>query len=31
MNMGTRLYPLPSGYMDETKVLYPLNLSMGWG
>jgi len=27
--MGTRLYPLPSGDRDETKVWYPLGLGMG--
>jgi len=26
--MGTRLYPLPGGDGDETKVWYPLGLSM---
>jgi len=29
--MGTRLYPLPGGDEDETKVWYPLNLGMGMG
>jgi len=27
--MGTRLYPLPSGDGDVTKVWYPLGLGMG--
>jgi len=29
--MGTRLYPLPGGDGDETKVWYPLGLGMGMG
>ena len=29
MGMGTRLYPLPDGDEDETKVWYPLDLDMG--
>ena len=29
--MGTRLYPLPGGDEDETKVWYPLSLDMGMG
>jgi len=29
--VGTRLYPLPGGDGDETKVWYPLDLGMGWG
>jgi len=28
MSMGTRLYPLPGGDGDETKVWYPLSLGM---
>jgi len=28
MGMGTRLYPLPGGDGDETKVWYPLGLGM---
>jgi len=31
MDMGTRLYPLPGGNVDETKVRYPLGLGMGMG
>jgi len=31
MGMGTRLYPLPGGDGDETKVWYPLSLGMGMG
>jgi len=31
MDMGTRLYPLAGGDEDETKVWYPLGLSMGMG
>ena len=27
--MSTRLYPLPGGDGDGTKVLYPLSLGMG--
>jgi len=29
--MGTRLYPLPGGDGDGTKVWYPLGLGMGMG
>jgi len=29
MGMGTRLYPLPGGDEDGTKVRYPLSLGMG--
>jgi len=29
MGLGTRLYPLPSGDMDGTKIWYPLGLGMG--
>jgi len=29
MGMGTRLYPLPGGDEDGTKVWYPLDLGMG--
>jgi len=28
MSMGTKLYPLPGGDGDETKVWYPLGLGM---
>jgi len=31
MGMGTRLYPLPGGDGDETKVWYPLDLGMRMG
>jgi len=31
MGMGTRLYPLPGGDGDGTKVWYPLGLGMGMG
>jgi len=30
IGMGTRLYPLPDGDGDETKVWYLLNLVWGW-
>jgi len=29
--MGTRLYPLPGGDGDETKIWYPLGLGRGMG
>jgi len=29
MGMGTRLYPLPGGDGDVTKVWYPLDFGMG--
>jgi len=29
MGMGTKLYPLPGGDEDGTKIWYPLNLDMG--
>jgi len=31
MSMATRIYPLPGGYVDKTKVWYPLSLGMGMG
>ena len=31
MGVGTRLYPLPGGDGDETKVWYPLGLGMEMG
>jgi len=31
MDMGIRLYPLPGGDGDETKIWYPLGLGMRTG
>jgi len=31
MGMGTRLYPLPGGDGDGTKIWYPLSLGTGMG
>jgi len=31
MSIGTRLYPLPGGDENETKVWYPLGLGMSIG
>ena len=31
MGIGTRLYPLPGGDEDRSKVEYPLGLGMGMG
>jgi len=28
-SLGTRLYSLPDGFGDETKVWYPLSLDIG--